>query len=481
MTVNNRRTEESQDEQIQRTQAVLQGLNATSLGPPRWRIAPEPFWIDPPDLAFFQDLGNHFLAFYQAVNTLYHQSVRGHQPRWIAQYLDQGKPSDLVTYGRMNRFKSHLPGIIRPDIILARPSALGGSGGEKVCTELDSVPGGFGMTACLAQLYSQQGYQLIGGGDGIVRGFIRMIQGVAGQDHPNLAVIVSEESKDYRPEMQWLGETLSKHGLLTYVVDPAQVEFTEQGLFVQTAEEGKRIPVQIIYRFFELFDLKNIPKSELILYATKKDLVSLTPPVKAFLEEKMAFALFHQPVLKSFWLEKLGQATFNVLEGLFPKTWILDPREVPPYAMIPDLKIGNRWITDWRALGHLGQKERRFVVKPSGFSALAWGSRGVTVGHDVSEQDWQRVIEDALGSFDQTPYILQEFHKGRQVEASYYDFKDGTIRRMPGRVRLCPYYFVADGKAELAGILATICPLDKKLLHGMVDAVMVPCGLRESA
>jgi hypothetical protein len=37
---------------------------------------------------------------------------------------------------------------------------------------------------------------------------------------------------------------------------------------------------------------------------------------------------------------------------------------------------------------------------------------------------------------------------------------------------------VSDGKAELTGILATICPADKKILHGMKDAIMVPCALR---
>jgi hypothetical protein len=49
---------------------------------------------------------------------------------------------------------------------------------------------------------------------------------------------------------------------------------------------------------------------------------------------------------------------------------------------------------------------------------------------------------------------------------------------MPGRARLSPYYFVAGGKAELAGVLATVCPLDKKIIHGMRDAVMLPCAVR---
>ena len=52
---------------------------------------------------------------------------------------------------------------------------------------------------------------------------------------------------------------------------------------------------------------------------------------------------------------------------------------------------------------------------------------------------------------------------------------------MPGRVRLCPYYFVAgDGDAarpKLGGVLATIVPSDKKIVHGMKDAVLAPCSV----
>jgi hypothetical protein len=52
---------------------------------------------------------------------------------------------------------------------------------------------------------------------------------------------------------------------------------------------------------------------------------------------------------------------------------------------------------------------------------------------------------------------------------------------MKGRVRLCPYYFVSgEGDAarpQLGGVLATIVPADKKIVHGMADAILAPCSI----
>lgn len=52
---------------------------------------------------------------------------------------------------------------------------------------------------------------------------------------------------------------------------------------------------------------------------------------------------------------------------------------------------------------------------------------------------------------------------------------------MQSRVRLCPYYFVSGegdaARANLCGVLATICPADKKIIHGMTDAILAPCAL----
>jgi hypothetical protein len=126
----------------------------------------------------------------------------------------------------------------------------------------------------------------------------------------------------------------------------------------------------------------------------------------------------------------------------------------------------------------LTQKERQLVVKPSGFDPTAWGSRGVKIGHDLPEDEWAAAVHEALERFDTVRYVLQRFHSARRVSVEWYDFDSGEVRRMPGRARLTPYYFVVGDEARLGGVTATVVPIDKKLIHGMVDAVIVPCAVR---
>lgn len=458
-----------------------QGTASSGTGlPPRFRLAPTAFPLAPSDVAFFQELGQPLLAFYRALNRLYQDSTRGTQPAWVAAYLDQGKPESLVAYSRMNRFRQLTPGIIRPDVI---PTADG-----MVITELDSVPGGIGLTGCLTHAYDRLAtldaqspdrqtthFPLIAGRDGMLQGFAAMLRAQQGEQEGCLAIVVSDEAKEYRPEMEWMAQCLREIGCDAYCVEPRALHFTEEGLFLDMPE-GRRA-IGLIYRFFELFDLKNIPKSELVMYAAKKGLVAVTPPYKPALEEKLAFALFHHPELASFWEQTLGHEGNALLQQSLPRTWILDPHPVPPTAVIPHLTINRQALSDFRRLAVTTQKQRHLVLKPSGFSELAWGSRGVSIGHDLPQVEWAQALDQALRAFPTTPYVLQEFHKGRVFESSYLDDRTDTVVPMSGRVRLSPYYFVVGDKVELGGILATLCPANKKIIHGMVDAVMAPCAM----
>jgi hypothetical protein len=439
-------------------------------------------------------LGAHLQAFYRAVNQLYHASRKGQQPAWVSGYFDQGKPDTIIDIGRMNRFKQQLPGVIRPDIIPAASpfstvTASPATGAGWAITELDAVPGGIGLTAALARAYADAGLppeQLLGGTNGLVAGFAAMIRAAADQLRPQggpsreplLAIVVSEESRDYRAEMTWLAEALGGYGIQAVCLAPEEIRFTESQL--ECDVNGRSLKIDVLYRFFELFDLKNIPKSDLLLYAAKKGLVALTPPPKSYLEEKLAFALLHHPALRSFWRSALPSETLAMLLGMIPPTWIVDPAPLPPHAVIPNLEVDGEPVTGWEQVGRASQKGRHLIMKPSGFSPLAWGSRGVVVGHDLSQKAWAEAVHRAVEGFAQTPYVLQPFISGRPYTMSYWDPNADSMIELQGRVRLSPYYFSSDERIRLGGVLATFCPMDKKLLHGMSEAILAPCAVREA-
>lgn len=441
-----------------------------------WRVSPEPFALSPKTLAEIERIGTDLLAFYRALNNLYNRSVRGTAPRFISEYLDHGKPEHIIRLERQNRFKQELPGVIRPDLMM--------TDGGLIASELDSVPGGMGFVGAMTEAYCKAGIESIGGPDGMPRGFAKMLQHATGVERPTVAIVVSDESGDYRNELRWLASAANATGLVNaYVATPQDITFTEEALFIRR-EDGREEKLDAVYRNFELFDLLNVSKQELMFYSARHNRVKITPPPKAALEEKLSFALFHHPALRRLWegeLGKDGKALYARLSAIFPKTWILDPRPLPPQAVIAGLEAGGEPIADWHQLIDLGKSERDWVVKPSGFSELAWGSRGVKIANDLTKEEWRAAIDNALASFDRTPYILQRFHKGKRIRMPYLDRENDDIKMFDARVRLCPYYFVTGENAiELGGILATIAPADKRLIHGMSDAVMAPSFVKEN-
>src|SRR5579859_2029161 len=118
-----------------------------------WKTSPAPFPLGEGLAKDIDSLGRVLLQFYRAVNLLYRKSVEGKQPEWVARWLDLGKPASLIELQRSAAFKSETPRVIRPDILLTE-------NGFSI-TELDSVPGGIGLTAWLNQAYAQAGAQVI--------------------------------------------------------------------------------------------------------------------------------------------------------------------------------------------------------------------------------------------------------------------------------------------------------------------------------
>jgi hypothetical protein len=417
-----------------------------------WRTSPTPFPLGEHLAKEIESLGRVLLQFYRATNLLYRKSVEGKQPDWVARWLDLGKPPELIERQRSAAFKNEVPRVIRPDILLTETGVN--------ITELDSVPGGIGLTGWLNQTYSKLGNAgtppstIIGGAEGMIRGF-ESIFGEAKQIH----LVVSEEAKAYRPEMEWLAGQIP--GSRFKVQGPEFLDF----------KEG-----DAVYRFFELFDVKNVSNAAKIFELAADKKIKLTPPPKPVFEEKMLFALLWNRNLQNFWRQELGESFLARLKKIIPYTWLVDPVPLPPHAAIPELNL-----TDWQQLKAMSQKERDLILKVSGFSENAWGARGVFLGSDLPQEEWSRAVDAALAGFETSPSVLQRFHKPALVDAQWFDFAKNEVVPMKGRVRLCPYYFVAgDGdtsRPQLGGVLATVVPADKKIVHGMSDAIIAPCSI----
>jgi hypothetical protein len=213
--------------------------------------------------------------------------------------------------------------------------------------------------------------------------------------------------------------------------------------------------------------------------------------MRPFQEEKLSLALFHHHLLAEFWAEALSGRALKILRELIPPSWIMDPAPLPPGAVLDAPRAAGRALSTWLDLAHATQKERDLIIKISGYHETAWGARSVILGSDCSREEWQHGLTRALELAPTHLHVLQAFKKPRRARHRVYRaapsaVSEETSSREPtatamsaievdGRLRLCPYYFVVAGQTRLSGALATFCPPDKKIIHGMQDAALLPC------
>ena len=405
-----------------------------------FHLSPTPFPLAPDLVRQLHRLGPILLKFQMACDRIYKRSRKGTVTPWIAQTLDAGKPSWLTDEQLHGQHKNALPRVIRPDLLLTDSGFS--------LTELDSVPGGIGTTTWLQSLYDHS----IGAG---------MLPAFRSLQPAGLDIHISEESADYRPEMDYLSQALNQHypdGRWT--CHSAETPPAPHPTSTETTRQ--------IYRFCELFDWHNVPAIS-TLYRQQE----VTPPLKPHLEEKLWLALLWTPGLGKLWKNRLRSSHLRRLYDIIPHGWGIDSTELPPQASLPYLNVHS-----WQEVANFSQKERNLVLKISGFNELAWGSRGVHIGHDMPSLEWQEALEHALDHSHQQPWMMQRFHSGKIIEHPYYDPDTGNVMTMKGRVRLCPYFFKdPHGYTQFAGCLATIVPADKKKIHGMRDGILVPCSI----
>lgn len=430
-----------------------------------WRYAPDALTLPEGLESELPLIGAAALEFYKALEKLYVASFSGKKilrngnlrADWVAPLMDRGKPARLIAHQRSRALAGTLPPVIRPDLLICEDGFA--------LTELDSVPGGIGLTSYL--------YRLYGGSDIMPKLFF---SSVTKNPTATIAIAVSDEAADYRSELEWLAGELRPLGANVHVCHPNELTISEGGVFLSNER------VDTIYRFFELFDLDNVDGIDALFDAVEQGSVNVTPPMRPFQEEKMSLALLHHPALFPYWEEALGCEHFALLRKIVPEAWVVEPVPrggLPAAAVLHAPTCGGRAIRDWTELAAAARRDRNLVLKVSGFCEDAWGARSVTIGSDASQREWSDAVLQALDSAEtkNSLYVLQRFRKPTCLP---YNAFDDAGRSVPasGRARICPYYFVegrgAHAEAKFGGALCTLCPSDKKIIHGMSDAVLLP-------
>ncbi|HTB64084.1 MAG TPA: hypothetical protein VK737_10920 [Opitutales bacterium] len=444
-----------------------------------WRLSPTAWPLTSAQITDLERIGEACLSFLRALEILYTRSWQGKNllrnrellAPWVAGYLDRGKPERLIAHQRHAATKNKFPVVLRPDLLLTEEGFA--------LTEIDAVPGGLGLTAFLNRLYDQPGANVLGAKDLLVEEFYHSLAVLApNKAEPVIAVVVSDEAATYLPEFTWLAARLRERGKRVHVLHPAEI--MPLGSTLCAPVDGNPVQIDVLYRFFELFDLENVRTANFIIAAAEAGEVVVTPPMRSFQEEKLSLALLHHPQLEDFWRENLPRGSWPVLKKLVPHSWVVDPVELPPNAVLDAPWVAGKPIHRWEQLAEASQKERNLILKASGFHETAWGARSVVLGSDVSRDEWLAALRNACAMAPKTLHVLQDYKKPMRLKHPVYN-PEGQLYEMEGRLRLCPFYLVREEKVHLAGSLATFCPADKKIIHGMKDAAMLPSAITEPA
>ena len=298
-----------------------------------WQLSPQAWPLTTAQVTQLEQIGAACFEFHAALETLYLRSAQGknllrNKPLlapWVADYLDRGKPPELIAHARDPKNRGMFPTVLRPDLLLTEEGFA--------LTELDSVPGGIGLTGFLNRLYGGDTDQAVLGHSGaMVENFHAALTALRpAARNPLIAILVSDEAATYRPEMQWLAEQLQRLGRRVFCMRPEDVFPLGGELFFDV--EGTPEKIDVIYRFFELFDWANVRIAAEVMEAWQSGAVAIAPPMRSFQEEKLALALFHHHLLPEFWAENLGSGSLKLLRTLIPQSWIMDPAPLPPGAV----------------------------------------------------------------------------------------------------------------------------------------------------
>ncbi len=370
-----------------------------------FRISPEPF-------ALPQELREQLPRYTDAVVSFYNFcddffSTCSENDPWF-DYVFRNKPERL----RQERSRPGRHLFLRPDFILTE--------GAPMLVELETSPFGFGLSSFLTTAYQKEGCTVMGNPDSIARAFREHCNRIDGRHRPSFAFVLTEHTKRYDGQLRYVSALLAQQGMESHVWNSRDVTADGNTL----SADGDR--ADFLYRGFYLHEMESDPQLRKLVEQMADRTI---PPLKAHLEEKALLALVWDPAHEQRLRDAVGHDHFAALRECVPPTWVVDPKR------IPDALRGQ--VQKWPDLAKQSRKQRQYVLKPSGFTTHSSWSRGVQFLHKMSSQKIHESFEHVLAS--PTTYILQEFREGKRFSQPYYDFADGTLHEMHGKVRFTPY------------------------------------------
>lgn len=361
--------------------------------------------------------------------------------------------------------------LIRPDIMVAPD----GNGGLKlVATELESCPGGHGMTHCM-----QVGYQMP------TDMVDRFVEHLGGRPY---RVLFTNEWAEYVFEQGTFVSALRQRGVDARILFDAPLSSVHArvqrdwqppkaaspaiaarwdtdflgrlkkagfGEFVDgCAELPETLPDgTVVFRFgyFDNFGDQKLRR----MAAWQQRGVTVVNPLQFFLESKAFMATVKLPAVRAV-LKERDAASLDVLDQSLATTHVLR-NDGSWREQFGDICADRSfWVTKFAA--HDGNNQ-------------SWGARSLKVGSQVDQATWADSLTELTDLHH--PVVAQHVINGAPFDVPYVN-GDGTIHVLgSARTRLTPFFYRTGGQAIHAGSTVTLRAHTYRI-HGATDAVEGP-------
>lgn len=377
-----------------------------------FRVSPKTLELDLQQVGKIYAIGQATTAFMMAVDGLYRSDER------VKEIFDTGKPESLTKDTPAPRYL-----FIRPDLIYAPD-------GFKIC-EIETSPFGLALAEILNRAYAHAGQETLVQEDSLTS-HVREHTG----DHGD--IVYSNRTSSYAGQMAFLAERIF-----------SSKDRVWRASFASSRARDDHTEVSSIYRGFYLSEGLVDPDVAAVLRKAGGKSTDVLPSITPHMEEKAALALLWDDRYEGYFINELGRACVKYLRTVIPPTWIVGQEE----HFSPGLPHGVERTEDIAALP---ASRRRLVLKPSGFSNNSSWSEGVHFLHKLSKKRLQAVLSGAV-AYRSGLYVVQEFTKA-DGHSLPWTSKDGVSHQMDARIRITPYYSMAEKTAgSLVAIKATGC------------------------